>query len=89
MTAAIIWRMLSKRRYIAKVLGPSHAKMYTSITAIFIESGAIFSILMVGCNVQLRRKLGVGFESIAYAILGQATVSGRNTRLATLTDLFI
>lgn len=74
-TISIIWRMLYLRRYITDALGPDHAKMYTSVSAMFVESGAIFSVLMLICNVQLRRKLGLGFESVVYAIMGQATAS--------------
>lgn len=74
-TLAIIGRMIHLRRYVTKYLGSEHAKKYTSLTAIFVESGVMFSVLMLICNARLRRRAGVGFESVVYAIMGQATVS--------------
>lgn len=67
--------MIHLRRYVTKYLGSEHAKKYTSLTAIFVESGVMFSVLMLICNARLRRRAGVGFESVVYAIMGQATVS--------------
>lgn len=46
-TILVVGRLLSLRSQIKEVLGPEHAKTYTSIAAMVIESAAMYSVLGV------------------------------------------
>jgi hypothetical protein len=55
-TTLICGRLMHLRREIGKVLGPSHAKMYTSIIAILVESAALFTAFGIAYVIIYARK---------------------------------
>ncbi|KAJ3910394.1 hypothetical protein F5879DRAFT_378873 [Lentinula edodes] len=55
-TGLICGRLLYLRNEVNKILGPTHAKMYTSIIAILVESAALFTILGIVYVVVYARK---------------------------------
>jgi len=63
-TALICGRLLSLRREIGKVLGPSHAKMYTSIIAILVESAALFTVFGIVYVIVYARKSQSSFALV-------------------------
>jgi hypothetical protein len=73
MTIAIAGRMLYARRHLAA--SPKSARLYTSIAAMFVESGAIYSTLMFICILHLNDVLGKAFQRVHFLALIQATVS--------------
>ena len=46
-TVAIVFRLLMARRFVGKSLGPEHAKTYTSVTMMIVESAALYSVALV------------------------------------------
>jgi hypothetical protein len=72
MTLGIAGRMLYLRRSIVDVLGPQHAKLYTGIAAMFVESGAVYSIWGLIFIICYARNSNV--QNIVLGILDQAVV---------------
>ena len=74
MTLTIVSRMIYLRQNVIDVLGAEHAKLYTSVAAMFVESGAIYSILTFICSLHVSRVLGKEFQSVVFLALVQTTV---------------
>ena len=72
MTIVIAGRMFYARRHLAA--SRRSAKLYTSVAAMFIESGAIYSTLMFICILHLNDVLGKPFKKVHSVALVQVTV---------------
>ena len=72
MTLAIAGRMLYMRRTVISVLGPEHARLYTSVASMFIESGAVYSVLGLIFLVSYAR--GSNVQNLVLQSLDQAVV---------------
>ena len=83
MTVAIIIRMMYIRRRVFKFCGPSHAKVYTSAAAIFVESNALFTIFSIVCAVHQSHILGQRYFSVANYPIMQSAVRLTPLRMET------
>ncbi len=50
-TAALAFRLMKMRRAVIKNLGRDHAKLYTSVIAMIVESGAIYAVVGLACII--------------------------------------
>lgn len=73
MTLAIVARMAYMRKRVRDVLGSQHSRMYTSVAAMFIESGAVYSVVGLTFLVSYAMKSNV--QNIFLQALQQAVVS--------------
>ena len=73
MTLLIVFRMLSTRYQMLKVLGSAHLKMYLSISAILVESAALYSTFGIIYIALFARNSPVQFPIVG--ILDQVSVS--------------
>ncbi len=72
LTLLIVVRLLYVRRTILSVLGAEHARTYTSIITILVESSAIFSI--TGVIYIICFKTGSSVQTIVLGVLDQCVV---------------
>jgi hypothetical protein len=68
LTIMIAGRILSSRKRIVEVLGPQHAKLYTSITAMVVESAALFTLSSIFVISSFAVGLTVGLSSNYYLL---------------------
>jgi len=61
-------RLLSARKRIVDVLGPQHAKLYTSITAMIVESAGLFTLSSIFVISSFGVGLTVGLSSNYYLL---------------------
>lgn len=81
MTLAIVGRMVYMRQRVTSAVGVAHARLYTSIAAMFVESGAIYSIIMLVCAIPASHTEGEGLPSVVFLALAQASVCISKNRL--------
>jgi len=55
-TIAVVYRLLSMRRAVISTLGANHAKMYTSIISMVVESAAIYATTGIVCIITFALK---------------------------------
>jgi hypothetical protein len=73
MTLAIAGRMLLIRKRVVSTIGEEHAKLYTSVASMFIESGAVYSIVGLIFIISYGRQSNV--QNLVFPSLEQAIVS--------------
>lgn len=71
-TLIIVYRLLSLTKQVKMALSPSHARTYTSISAMIIESAALYSITGMIFIICYARNSNV--QNIVLPILGQVMV---------------
>jgi hypothetical protein len=76
MTLVIVGRIFYMRKQVASVLGQEYAKSYTSLASMFIESGAIYSI--VGLIFIVAYAVDSDVQYLVLQCLEQAVVSQSN-----------
>ena len=72
MTLAIAGRMLLIRKRVISTIGEEHAKLYTSVASMFIESGAVYSIIGLIFIISYGRQSNV--QNLVFPSLEQAIV---------------
>ena len=73
MTLAIAYRLLRMRRRITATLGAEHARMYTSVAAMVVESAAVYSVTGLVFIICYARNSSV--QNLILPILDQVVVS--------------
>ena len=72
-TVAIVYRVLTMRRSVVTLLGEEHAKMYTSIIAMAVESAAIYATTGIVCIITFAARSNA--LNFLQPVLGQVVVS--------------
>ena len=73
LTAMVVGRMLFLRRRAIKLLGTYHARLYSSVASIFLESGMLYTSF--GVLYLVSRSAGSGASYVIMMALGQVVVS--------------
>jgi len=68
-TIAVVYRLLTMRRAVISIFGTDHAKMYTSIISMVVESAAIYATTGIVCIIAFAMKSNV--LNFLQPILGQ------------------
>ena len=77
MTLLIVYRMLSMRFSLMKVLGADNLKVYVSISSMLIESAALYSVTGIVFIILYAKNSAV--QNPILAILDQVVVSLRSS----------